>query len=273
MEHGQIPPRRDVAEKLAEVLGLDREPLLMWSSTRVSPRAVEEVKRDRDEIESLLRQHRAHLEVVDAPDSESLPDSAPLERLPLRPSRARESAETPATAPPSRERSSTPEARLGSTRMLLTHDSATAGHAAGASEQIPILPVGQDPDTFRREPIGYIDRRLAERYIGGRVELVRPLAYPVSDKDFERLRRPGSEHGPPKHALVSRPWPIVIDPREPYAIRFGRRVILAYCAWDGRELVVLQPPTGEGFARLKARTPEQLEELIVGQVVALSWWS
>jgi len=29
MEHGTIPPRRDVAERLAAVLDVDREPLLM----------------------------------------------------------------------------------------------------------------------------------------------------------------------------------------------------------------------------------------------------
>jgi transcriptional regulator with XRE-family HTH domain len=39
MEHGAIPPRRDVAESLAAVLELDPEPLLMWADTRMSPRA------------------------------------------------------------------------------------------------------------------------------------------------------------------------------------------------------------------------------------------
>ena len=72
--------------------------------------------------------------------------------------------------------------------------------------------------------------------------------------------------------MISRPLPVVIDSREPYAIRFERRVILAYCAWDGRELVVLDPPGHRGFARLKARNADALEELVVGQVVALSWW-
>ena len=55
-------------------------------------------------------------------------------------------------------------------------------------------------------------------------------------------------------------------------IRFNGRVILAYCAWDGRELVVLQPPGQAGFARLKARRQSDLEQHIVGQVVTLNWW-
>ena len=37
MEHGSIPPRRDVAERLAAVLELDPEPLLMWADSRMSP--------------------------------------------------------------------------------------------------------------------------------------------------------------------------------------------------------------------------------------------
>ncbi len=102
--------------------------------------------------------------------------------------------------------------------------------------------------------------------------LVRPIAYELSDDDFERLRRVANPHGRPLHALVSRGLPIEIDPREPYAIRFERRVILAYCAWDGRELVVLQPPGHQGFARLKAKRQADLEDHIVGQVVTLNWW-
>jgi hypothetical protein len=140
------------------------------------------------------------------------------------------------------------------------------------SNQIPILPAGTDPDRYRRRPLGYLDRIAVERLIRGRAELVRPIAYELSDDDFKRLRRVVDAHGRPLHALVSRPIPIEIDPREPYAIRFGRGMILAYCAWDGRELVVLQPPGHTGFARLKARNQAALEDHVVGQVVTLNWW-
>jgi hypothetical protein len=71
---------------------------------------------------------------------------------------------------------------------------------------------------------------------------------------------------------VSRPAQVEIDPREPYAVRFDGEVILAYCAWDGRELVVLQPPGHAGYARLKARSQAALSDYIVGQVVTLNWW-
>jgi len=142
----------------------------------------------------------------------------------------------------------------------------------GSPNQIPILPAGVDPDRYRRRPLGYLDRSSIERLIGDRARLIRPIAYELSDDDFERLRRVAHPHGRPLHALVSRDVPIEIDPREPYAVRFEDRVILAYCAWDGRELVVLQPPGQTGFARLRARRPSDLEDHIVGQVVTLNWW-
>lgn len=224
MEHGTIPPRRDVADRLAAVLDLDREPLLMWADTRMAPRASGVALRERVEVET-------HFERVHAMRvaSESIQDSAFVSSL---------------VAPPS-----------------------------DAPDRIPILPAGADPDTYRRKPLGFLDRAAIERLIGGRADLVRAIAYRLSDDDFERLRRVSSPLGHPLHALVSRARPIEIDPREPYAIRLDGRVILAYCAWDGREIVVLQPPgSGGGFARLKAARQSDLERHIVGQVVGLNWW-
>jgi hypothetical protein len=49
-------------------------------------------------------------------------------------------------------------------------------------------------------------------------------------------------------------------------------VILAYCAWDGRALVVIQARNDAGFVRLKAKNQSELERHVVGQVVALNWW-
>jgi transcriptional regulator with XRE-family HTH domain len=236
MEHGDIPPRRDVAQSLAAVLELDPEPLLMWADTRVSPRAADDALSDRARLEALF----THLE------------SPWLARGTARPSLP---------------------ARAGSRDDDFAD--ALAMPIAGsdpALNQIPILPAGADPDRYRRKPLGYLDRLAIERLIAGRAELIRPIAYELSDEDFERLRRVAHPHGRPLHALVSRPLPIVVDAREPYAIRFDGRVILAYCAWDGRELVVLQPPKHRGFARLKAKRESDLEEHIVGQVVTLNWW-
>jgi transcriptional regulator with XRE-family HTH domain len=238
MEHGDIPPRRDVAERLAAVLEISPEPLLMWADTRMSPRAADAALSDRARLEALFKQAES------------------------------------------------PRLTLGSLRASLISRAARdvdledalalpslAGRGADAPpNQIPILPAGADPDRYRRKPLGHLDRVAIERLIAGRAELVRPIAYELSDEDFERLRRVVHPHGRPLHALVSRPLPIVMDPREPYAIRFEGRVILAYCAWDGRELVVLQPPKHRGFARLKAKRESDLEEHIVGQVVTLNWW-
>ena len=237
MEHGSIPPRRDIAERLAAVLDLDREPLLKWADTRMTPRASEDALRDREQLFSGTFMQRL-IQPESTLNSDSLSEATralqeKLAHLALL-DRQRGTAETPS--------------------------------------QIPILPAGADPDRYRRRPLGYLDRVAIERLIGGRAELIRPVAYQLSDDDFERLRRVTHPHGRPLHALVSRPIPIEIDPREPYAIRFGGRVILAYCAWDGREIVVLQPPGQAGFARLKARRHSDLEQHIVGQVVTLNWW-
>ena len=223
MEHGSIPPRRDVAERLAAVLELDREPLLMWADTRMSPRASEAALQEREEVETLF-------------------------------SRSYDAS------------------RLDGASMSFGDSRASREAEGQDSNQIPILPAGADPDRYRRPPLGYLDRTAIERLIRGRAELVRPVAYELSDDDFERLRRVVDPHGRPLHALVSRPVPIEIDPREPYAVRFGRGVILAYCAWDGRELVVLQAPGHAGFARLKARNQAALSDHVVGQVVTLNWW-
>ena len=54
MEHGTIPPRRDVAERLAAVLDVDREPLLMWADTRMSPRTSDDALREREQVEMLF---------------------------------------------------------------------------------------------------------------------------------------------------------------------------------------------------------------------------
>jgi transcriptional regulator with XRE-family HTH domain len=242
MEHGEIPPRRDVAQSLAVVLELDPEPLLMWADTRVSPRAADDALNDRARLEALFTNVESPL----------IARSSPRLTLPLPGAAAsRRSADIAAT---------------------LASPSTAGGGADAALNAIPILPAGVDPDRYRRKPLGYLDRVAIERLIAGRAELIRPIAYELADEDFERLRRVVHPHGRPLHALVSRPLPIVVDPREPYAIRFGGRVILAYCAWDGRELVVLQPPKQRGFARLKAKRECDLEEHIVGQVVTLNWW-
>jgi transcriptional regulator with XRE-family HTH domain len=216
MEHGSIPPRQDVAEGLAAVLELDREPLLMWANTRMTPRHSEVALHERKELETLFNRVSA----------------------------------------------------------VFSGGGRYTGHEAAGDlpNQIPILPAGADPDRYRRRPLGFLDRVAIERLIAGRAELIRPIAYELSDDDFERLRRVAHSHGRPLHALVSRPAQIEIDPREPYAVRFDGGVILAYCAWDGRELGVLQPPGHTGFARLKARSQSALSDCIVGQVVTLNWW-
>jgi len=243
MEHGTIPPRRDVAERLAAVLDVDREPLLMWADTRMSPRTSDDALREREQVEMLFNRVSP---LVDSPTHERLWANRLTTPFPF---------DVEAIGP------------LGAA-VGMEEPKAPVEPAS----QIPILPAGVDPDRYKRRPLGYLDRAAVERLIGDRATLIRPIAYELSDDDFERLRRVANPHGRPLHALVSRGLPIEIDPREPYAIRFERRVILAYCAWDGRELVVLQPPGQAGFARLKARRQADLEQHIVGQVVTLNWW-
>ena len=240
MEHGILPPRRDIAEKLADVLGIERDLLIEWSSMRVSPHMPAEVLEKRREYDTSLRESwPTRIEAIE--------DGAPLAAV----------APTAAFG----RRSATPDA-----------SALAALHADAPPNSIPVYPAGADPDRFRRVPAAYVDRAQIERLVQGKAELIRPIACLIGDADLERLRRPGYPDAPPTYAVISRPLPVTIDSREPYAIRFDRRVILAYCAWDGRELVVLDPPGHRGFARLKARNADALEELVVGQVVALSWW-
>jgi len=242
MEHGSIPPRRDVAERLAAVLEVDREPLLMWADTRVSPRTSDDAMKEREQVETLFTR-AGWLRTLD-----DAPHTAAFGGLRAESRSAARDVEALSTM-------------VGSRRL-----------PDPTLDQIPVLPAGADPDRYRRKPLGYLDRVAIERLIAGRAELIRPIAYELSDDDFERLRRVAHPYARPRHALVSRPFPITIDPREPYAIRLDGRVILAYCAWDGRELVVLQPPGHRGFARLRARRDADLEEHVVGPVVTLNWW-
>jgi transcriptional regulator with XRE-family HTH domain len=251
MEHGTLPPRRDVAEKLADVLGLDRDLLLEWSSMRVSPHMPSEVLQQRHEYDAALRDawetniERASSDEVELPSLGTPEIASMLAR---------------ATGP------------LSSHGRSLVHG-AEMEPPEGSPGTITVYPAGADPDRFRGKRAAYVSRSQVERLIQGKTDLVRPIAYLIDDEDLERLRRrPSYPETRPTFAVVSRPLPIVIDSREPYAIRFEGRVILAYCAWDGRELVVLEPPGHRGFARLKARSSDALEDLVVGQVVALSWF-
>ena len=237
MEHGTLPPRRDVAEKLADVLGIDRDLLVEWSSMRVSPHMPSEVLQQRQEYDAALR---------DSWESNTSAAASAVE-------------ERPRTGPHSTHGSW--EQVVGASRHETPVDT------------IAVYPAGADPDRFRGKRAGHVSRSQVERLIQGKADLVRPIAYLIDPEDLERLRRRTSTpETPPTFAVVSRPLPVVIDSREPYAIRFEGRVILAYCAWDGRELVVLEPPGHRGFARLKARSADALEDLVVGQVVALSWF-
>ena len=236
MEHGTLPPRRDIAEKLAEVLGIERDLLIEWSSMRVSQHSPSLVLEQRREYDSSLRESwETRIEAIE--------DSAPMMSL------------------------ATPSASFGRRRA-----EPEAALPDAPPNSIPVYPAGADPDRFRGTPAAYVDRAMVERLVQGKAELIRPIAYLISDDDLDRLRRPAYPDTPPTYAVVSRPLPVTIDAREPYAIRFDRRIILAYCAWDGRELVVLDPPGHRGFARLKARNADSLEEIVVGQVVAMSWW-
>ena len=250
MEHGTLPPRRDVAEKLADVLGLDRDLLLEWSSMRVSPHMPSEVLQQRQEYDAALRDAwETNVEAVANEEEPPRPGTPEIASMLAR-----------AAGPRSSHGRSTD--REGETRPFDT-----------PSGSIAVYPAGADPDRFRGKRAGYVSRSQVERLIQGKADLVRPIAYLIDDEDLERLRRRHSyPETRPTFAVVSRPLPVVIDSREPYAIRFEGRVILAHCAWDGRELVVLEPPGHRGFARLKARSTDALEDLVVGQVVALSWF-
>ena len=262
MEHGTLPPRRDVAEKLADVLGLERQLLIEWSSMRVSPHLPSDVLERRERYDAALRDawdtNSETIVFASRPSFDQ--DAAPtLERRALSAmSRLARSMHSDHSSLP------VPAGRFSMEELPPSRDSDPA--------KITVYPAGVDPDRFRGEPAGYVDRAQVETLVQGQAELIRPIAYLVPLQDLERLRRSSFPSTPPTCAVVSRPLPVVIDSREPYAIRFRRTVILAYCGWNGRELVVLDPPGRQGFVRLKARKTRALEQIVVGQVVALSWF-
>ena len=148
--HGSIPPRRDVAERLAAVLELDPEPLLMWADSRMSPAYRQQVESRFNDAPLLLQAPARALSGVRRDSATLSPDA-----------QVRDGSDLP--------------------------------------NQIPILPAGADPNRYRRKPIGYLDRIAIERLIGGRAELIRPIAYELSDEDFDRLRRVSNPQGRPLH--------------------------------------------------------------------------
>jgi transcriptional regulator with XRE-family HTH domain len=266
MEHGTLPPRRDVAEKLADVLGIDRDLLIEWSSMRVSPHSPTQVLERRERFDEALRDAwETNVEHVFDDDSriEREVRGTPPQPLAARLARGAGAAQPLSIHQTGSRRS--PD-RLGMPAL------GSAAAAMSSSSHIPVYPAGADPERFRGTFAGTLERAQVETLVQGKAELIRPIAYLIDPDDLERLRRPSYPETAPTYALISRPLPVVIDSREPYAIRYGKRVILAYCAWDGRELVVLEPPGQRGFARLKARNVDALEDIVVGQVVALSWF-
>ena len=237
IQRGLRAPSLEVATKLALALGIPAEPLLDWAHTRRSPRSVEQVRAERSRYRS-----------------EELP------RL----------EESMRTAP-----SLWDERRMALTGPLAEWGPGSAGSVAGLTPESPDdVPGGNgpatDPDGRAARPVAYIPRRhlptsLAEA-------LVRPVAFVVSDEDFDCLRRPAYVTQRPRYAVVTRPPIHTIDPREPYAVRRRGQVEPAYVAWDGRELLILPPPGKGRFDSASAEGPRGLERRLVGQVVAMLGW-
>ncbi len=248
MEHGTLPPRSDVARKLADVLGIDAALLAEWSSMRVSTHSPLEVLERRERFDEALRVTASPVPPMGQPRSARSVPGANLVKW------------------------ATGARMLGRDAEMVAPGMARSAPSSLPPSHIPVYPAGVDPERFRGTLAGTLHYAQVEKLVQGKAELIRPIAYLIGPDDLDRLRRPAYPDTPPTYALVSRPLPVVIDSREPYAIRYGKRVILAYCAWDGRELVVLEPPGQRGFARLKARNDDALEEIVVGQVVALSWF-
>jgi transcriptional regulator with XRE-family HTH domain len=142
--------------------------------------------------------------------------------------------------------------------------------APKSRSDIPVFEAGVDPDRQGVRPQAFLPSSQLPPSLAK--ALVRPIAFRVSDDDFERLRRPSYETARPLYAIVTRPPVVTIDPREPYAVRRHGRVLLAYIGWDGKELFVLPPPGRPGFKRSPADGPAGLRYRLVGQVVAMMGW-
>lgn len=225
IEQGEMAPRLDVAEKLAQVLDIEAAPLIDWArQTR----------------------HRLHAPRDVSAQSEYIPRAEAWQQ------RLRASA-----ALPSIEWAPGP-------LTVATH------RARAARDDLPLYDAGADPDRTGVRPIGFIPTDDVPPSL--LLMLVRPVVFVVSDEDFERLKRPIYGVARPRYALVTRAPVETIDPREPYAVRRHRRVLLAYVGWDGHELFILPPPGKPGFDRAGAEGLRGLQSRVVGQVVAMMGW-
>jgi transcriptional regulator with XRE-family HTH domain len=238
IERGRRAPSLEVAEKLAQVLDLPTAPLLDWAETmRRSPRSQAQVRAERSRYET-----------------EGLSELADRLR----------------TTPPSWD-----HFRAGSPDPSIEWAPGPSGSVAvprpEADDDVPVFPPGTDPDGRAARPAAWMPRRHLPSSLAG--SLVRPVAFVVSDEDYERLKRPIYADRRPRFALVTRTPVHTIDPREPYAVRRRGQVKLAYVAWDGREVFILPPPGRPGFDHASAEGPRGLEKRLVGQIVAMLGWS
>jgi transcriptional regulator with XRE-family HTH domain len=236
IERGRRAPSLEVAHKLSLALGIDAALLLEWAETmRRVPRSTTQLREARSRYTEAL------------PELERTLRSTPQlwDRVRSTPAPSIEWAPGPTgpIARPQRE----------------------------ADDDVPVFPPGMDPDGGRARPVAWIPRRLFPTSLAD--SLVSPVAFVVSDEDFDRLKRPVYGDRRPRFALVTRAETHTIDPREPYAVRRRGQVKLAYIAWDGREVYILPPPGRPGFDRASADGPRGLQRRLVGQVVAMLEWT
>ena len=174
IERGLRAPSLEVATKLALALGIPAEPLLDWAHTRRSPRSVEQVRAERSRYRS-----------------EELP------RL----------EESMRTAP-----SLWDERRMALTGPLAEWGPGSAGSVAGLTpespDDVPVYGPATDPDGRAARPVAYIPRRRLPTSLAE--ALVRPVAFVVSDEDFDSPPASGLRH--PASALRRRHAPA--DPHD-----------------------------------------------------------
>ncbi|MBI5711388.1 MAG: helix-turn-helix transcriptional regulator [Candidatus Eisenbacteria bacterium] len=129
---------------------------------------------------------------------------------------------------------------------------------------IPEIRGGADPGEDPRAPQNVITvHRVRAEALEGMEPLRHPFACWVSDEDARHL---GRALMPRDIAILTRRV-LPLDPHQPYAVRVEGRVLLRYVKWNGRHLLLLGE-RDEDFVTVEAPDEPALSRALAGKVVA-----
>lgn len=300
IEAGEKIPSEEVAVRLADALGEDREVFRAWARLRGRSDLRSALSAART-LDASLR-HEAVRAIVEDPHHEvSLsgldlpPDLLKVEWPPAAEGSAAFFAarepypETPLSRPAERdgppdaadwwEESRDAELELGEPSLPSALRSGTGSpaperrpRAEPAHPRIPLLAEGADPEgpegrdcpaaTLRFQR-GVLEAhpKVAER-LG---QLEEPFAYLLTRESTSRTRG----FLPPGYVAILTRATFPLEPKEAYAVRLRDQVEIGRVRWDGRRLLLLPSPEGADFAVLRAPSERAVARRLAGRIAIL----